>query len=420
MKILIVGGGGREHAIAWKLSQSPAVEKLYCAPGNPGIAQVAACLPVAVDDLAGIVEAARDNAVDLAVIGPETPLAMGVTDLLEAAGIKTFGPNKNCARLEASKAFTKDFLQRHDIPTARHRSFTDRGALERAIGLFGFPMVLKADGLAAGKGVVIAETEAEAEAAIRRMMEEKAFGAAGEKVVVEEYLQGTEVSALCFVDEKSIVPMLPAQDYKRVFDADNGPNTGGMGTYAPSRVVDAGMAERIRNEILRPTLAGLQRDGLDFKGVLFVGLMITDEGPKVIEFNTRFGDPEAQSVLPLLETDLADIVLAVTENRLSEVEIKWRHQSAVCVMLASEGYPGHFEKGFPIAGLAEAGEDGNALLFHSGTAYGPDGRTIVTAGGRVLGVAALGETHAEARQKAYERIGRIRFPGLHCRTDIGG
>lgn len=418
-----MGGGGREHAIVWKLAQSPKVDKIYCAPGNAGIALDAECVPIKAEDIEGLCAFARESQIDLAVIGPEVPLAMGIVDEMEAAGIAAFGPNKKCSQLEASKAFTKDFLKRHSIPTAGYREFTDKQELLDAVGIFGYPMVLKADGLAAGKGVVIAETEEDARKAIEEMMGEKVFGSAGDKVVVEEFLTGVEASMLCFVDEHTIVPMESAQDYKRIFDGDKGPNTGGMGTYSPSLVFDKELEERIRREILEPTLKGFQEDGLDFKGVLFIGLMITKDGPKVIEFNNRFGDPEAQSVLMRLDSDLADIFTAVTENRLSETEMKWSDKKAVCVVLASGGYPGSYEKGKEITGLDKVDED--VVVFHAGTASdhicdaSSCRSAIVTSGGRVLGVTAVGATHEEARQKAFDNVKRISFEGMQYRNDIG-
>lgn len=423
MKILVVGGGGREHAICWKLSQSLKADKIYCAPGNAGITDSAECLPVSAEDIEGIVSAAKEKEIDLAVIGPEVPLAMGIVDELENAGVKTFGPNKKCSQLEASKSFTKSFLARHDIPTAKYKEYTDKKALKKDIGIYGYPMVLKADGLAAGKGVVLAEDSGTAEKAIEDMMGSKVFGEAGARVVVEECLVGIEASMLCFVDEHTITPMESAQDYKRIFDGDKGPNTGGMGTYSPSLVFDEQLEKRIRKEILDPTLAGFQKDGLDFKGVLFIGLMITEDGPKVIEFNNRFGDPETQSVLARMDSDLLDVFLAVCDNRLADEEIKWNSDRAVCVVAASGGYPGSYEKGKIIHGLDDV--DGDVIVFHAGTALkktcgeGDCQVDVVTSGGRVLGVTALGKTNDEARKKAFDNIARISFDGMQYRKDIG-
>lgn len=423
MRILVVGGGGREHAIVWKLAQSPKADKLYCAPGNAGIGMDAECVDIKAEDIEGLCAFAKENQIDLAVIGPEVPLAMGIVDEMEAAGIRAFGPDKSCSRLEASKAFTKSFLARHNIPTAGYKEFTDKQELLDSAGIFGYPMVLKADGLAAGKGVVIAENEEDAKKAIEEMMGDRVFGSAGDKIVVEEFLSGVEASMLCFVDEHTIVPMESAQDYKRVFDGDKGPNTGGMGTYSPSLVFDEALEARIREEILEPTLAGFQQDGLAFKGVLFIGLMITKDGPKVIEFNNRFGDPEAQSVLFRLESDLCDIFLAVTENRLADIELKWSDKKAVCVVLASGGYPGSYEKGKEITGLDKVDED--VVVFHAGTANqhicdeASCRSAVVTSGGRVLGVTAAGDTHEEARRKAFDNVKRIAFEGMQYRNDIG-
>lgn len=423
MNVLVVGSGGREHAIVWKLSQSPKVDKIYCAPGNAGIALDAECVNIKAEDVEGLCAFAKDYQIDLAVIGPEVPLAMGIVDEMEAAGIRAFGPNKKCSQLEASKAFTKHFLAKHDIPTAGYKEFTDKQQLLDAVGIFGYPMVLKADGLAAGKGVVIAETEADAKKAIEEMMGDRVFGSAGDKVVVEEFLTGVEASMLCFVDENTIVPMESAQDYKRIFDEDKGPNTGGMGTYSPSLVFDDALQEQIREQILEPTLKGFQADGLDFKGVLFIGLMISKDGPKVIEFNNRFGDPEAQSVLARLESDIVDIFMAVTENKLADAEIKWSDKKAVCVVLASGGYPGSYEKGKEITGLEKVDED--VIVFHAGTAneHICDANScrsaVVTSGGRVLGVTAMGDTHDQAREKAFNNVKRISFEGMQYRNDIG-
>lgn len=416
MKILIVGSGGREHAIAWKLAQSPKVDKIYCAPGNAGIADVAECIDVKAEDIQGICKAAKEKEIDMAVIGPEVPLAMGITDELEKVGVKTFGPNKKCSQLEASKAFTKSFLARHDIPTAKYKEYTDKESLMADIGIYGYPMVLKADGLAAGKGVVLAENAEEAATAIEEMMGSRVFGDAADKVVVEECLVGIEASCLCFVDENTIVPMESAQDYKRIFDGDKGPNTGGMGTYSPSLMFTEEVEKRVMDEILLPTLEGFKKDGLDFKGVLFVGLMLTEDGPKVIEFNNRFGDPETQSVLMRLDTDLYEIFEAVCDNRLADIDIKWKDERAVCVVLASGGYPGDYEKGKVITGL-DSVEDG-VIVFHAGTKFNENG-DVVTAGGRVLGVTTTGKTHDEARAKAFENVKKISFEGMQYRNDIG-
>ncbi len=415
MNVLVVGGGGREHAICWKLKKSPRVEQLYCAPGNGGIGQVAQCVDISAEDIAGLVDFAR-NQVDFCVVGPEVPLALGLVDAMEAAGIPSFGPNRHCARLEASKSFTKAFLKRHGIPTAQYREYTRSEELLQDLGIFGYPMVLKADGLAAGKGVIIAQNPKEAEQAVREMMEQRAFGDAADTVVVEECLVGTEASILCFVDEKTIVPMESAQDYKRIFDGDRGPNTGGMGTYSPSKKFDASLEQAIEDRILKPTLKGFQEDGLDFRGVLFIGIMITQEGPKVIEFNNRFGDPEAQSVLPRLENDLMEVLEATRYNRLDQVDFSWSEKKSACVVLASEGYPGNYEKGRPIQGLEQL--DSDLLVFHSGTKR-DDAGYFRTSGGRVLGITAMGKSHEEAIQRAYDGVKKVSFQGMQYRRDIG-
>src|SRR5665648_260226 len=424
MRILIVCSGGSEHAIVWKLSKNPKIEKLYCAPGNAGIAELAECVDIQAENIDGSCQFSITNKIDLAVIGPEVPLSLGIVDLLEENGIRAFGPNKKCAQLEASKAFTKKFLEKHDIPTARYKEFTDIKELEAAIGVFGYPMVIKADGLAAGKGVIIAETREDAEKAISEIMVDKVFGAAGDKIVVEEFLTGIEASMLCFVDENTIAPMESAQDYKRIYDGDKGPNTGGMGTYSPSLTFNAVLQEKINNQILLPTLKGFQEDGLNFKGELFVGLMIKNGEPKVIEFNNRFGDPETQVILIRLETDFLDIFEAVINNRLSEIKLKWSEKKAVCVVMAAGGYPGHYEKGDEICGLERV--DKEVSVFHAGTVMKSSKRTgdandcyVATNGGRILGITALGETHEDARTKAYDNVKRITFKGAQYRRDIG-
>jgi len=416
-KVLIVGGGGREHAIAWKLAKSPHVGEMVCAPGNAGIASLCRCVPVSAEDIEGLAALALLEKPDLTVIGPEVPLALGLTDSLEALGFKVFGPNRKCSQLEASKSFTKAFLSRHGIPTADYREYTDADSLRADIGIFGFPMVLKADGLAAGKGVIIAEDREAAEKAVYDLMESRAFGDAGNKVVVEELLLGTEASVLCFVDSSAIVPMESAQDYKRIYDGDLGPNTGGMGTYSPSLLFDSSTESRVFSDILLPTLEGFRKDGLDFRGVLFVGIMLTASGPKVIEFNNRFGDPETQSVLPRLKTDLYDIFEAALSDRLSEMSIEWDSGlKAVTVVMAAGGYPGSYKKGDVISGLDSLPE--GVTVFHAGTSSGEDGK-VLTAGGRVLGVTGTGATHEEARASAYAGVSNITFQGAVFRKDIG-
>lgn len=415
MKVLVVGGGGREHTIIWKLSQSKKVGKIYCAPGNAGIAQLAECVDIDAENIEKLCSFAKENNIDLTIVGPEVPLCLGITDVFEKAGLRVFGPNKKCAQLEGSKAFTKEFLERHQIPTAGYKEFTSLEEAKKAVGIYGYPMVIKADGLAAGKGVVIAEDEAAALSALEEMMGDKVFGSAGDKVVIEEFLTGIETSMLCFVDAISIVPMVSAQDYKKIFDGDNGPNTGGMGTYSPSLIYDDKLDKEIKGNILKPIMEGFKKDGLDFKGILFIGLMITDKGAKVLEFNTRFGDPEAQTVLTRLETDLVDIIESILKGNLSEQEIKWSDRRTVCVVMASGGYPGNYEKGKVITGLEDVDQD--VTVFHAGTKL-KDGK-VVTSGGRVLGVTAWGSTTEEARKKAFDNVQKIHFEGAYYRKDIG-
>ena len=418
MKFLAVGGGGREHAAVEALYRSGAEIYSVMKNANPGIiSKSKEYLLCDEKNIEKVCAFAKEKAVDMAVIGPEVPLAMGIVDALEAVGVPAFGPNKKCAQLEASKSFTKAFLARHNIPTAKYSEYTDKAELEKAIGIYGYPMVIKADGLAAGKGVVLAQNAEEARKAIDDMMGEKVFGSAGDLVVVEECLTGIEASMLCFVDEHTIVPMESAQDYKRIFDNDEGPNTGGMGSYSPSLVFTDEVKQQLWDRILTPTLKGFQEDGLDFKGVLFVGLMISKDGPKVIEFNNRFGDPECQSVLMRMDTDLYDIFDAVINNRLSEIDIKWKDVRAVTIVLASEGYPGSYPKGRVITGLDAADGADDLVIFHAGTKF--DGDDIVTSGGRVLGASALGKDHDDARARAYELAKKIHFDGAHFRKDIG-
>jgi len=417
MNILVVGRGGREHTICWKLSQSPKVSKLYCAPGNAGIASVAELVAINETEFDKLTAFAKDNAIDLAVIGPEDPLFEGIADAFEAAGIKVFGPNKAAAIIEGSKSFTKDLLKKYDIPTAAYETFTAFEPALEYVRKQGAPIVIKADGLAAGKGVTVAQTLEEAEEALRTIMLDKAFGAAGDKVVVEECLFGQEMSILAFVDGETVRPMPEAQDHKPIFDNDKGPNTGGMGTYSPVPHMPKSVYDEAVETIIKPTAAAMVKEGRPFRGVLFAGLMITPEGkPKTIEFNCRFGDPETQVVLSRLESDLAELFLATVEGRLSEVAPpKWSDDSAVCVVLAAGGYPGSYRKGDPIEGLDEVQE---SIVFHAGTTTDAQGR-IVTNGGRLLGVTATGATIDEARRKAYADVDRIRYEGKQYRTDIG-
>ncbi len=414
MKILVVGGGGREHVLVWKLHQSPKVSKIYCAPGNAGIADLAETVDIQAEDIEALRDFAKEKKIDLTVVGPEAPLVAGITDLFEKEGLRVFGPNKKCAQLEGSKAFTKDFLMRHGIPTGRYMEFMDIDAAKDAVGAYGYPAVIKADGLAAGKGVVIAANEQEAFDALDGMMVQKKFGASGDKVVLEEFLTGVETSILCFVDGESIVPMVSAQDYKKIFDNDEGPNTGGMGNYSPSYIYDDALQKEVEQKILTPIIQGFKKDGLDFKGILFIGLMITEEGPKVLEFNTRFGDPEAQVVLTRLETDLLDVIESILNQRLKEQKLEWTEKKTVCVVLASGGYPGSYEKGKVIQGLQDV--DSDVVVFHAGTRK--EKGKIVTSGGRVLGVTAWGDTLKEAREKAYANVARISFEGMQYRKDI--
>lgn len=419
MKVLVVGQGGREHALVWKLSQSPRVSRLYCAPGNAGIAELATCVPIADTDADGLVQFAKEEGIDLTVVGPEAPLVAGVVDRFEEAGLRIFGPRREAAMLEGSKSFAKAIMAKYGIPTSRYQAFEDYEKALRYLREHGAPVVLKADGLAAGKGVTVAATLEEAEAALERMMREKVFGEAGSRVVIEEFLQGQELSLMAFVDGETVLPMVPVQDHKPVFDGDRGPNTGGMGTYSPTPQLPQAVIEESIRRILQPVAKAMVAEGKPYRGVLYGGLMVTAEGPKVIEFNARFGDPETQVVLPRLGTDLLDVLEAVVDGRLAEMNLSWREEAAVCVILASEGYPGSYSKGRVIEGLfgPEEQQQREVYLFHSGTAR-VNGQWL-TNGGRVLGVTALGQDLAAARKKAYQAIEGIRFEGMHYRRDIG-
>ena len=415
MKVLVVGSGGREHAICWKLAQSPKVAELYCAPGNAGIAQAAKCVDVKATDVDGMVKWAKDNAMDFVVVAPDDPLALGMVDALEAAGIPAFGPRKNAAIIEASKAFSKELMKKYRIPTAGYETFTD---LDKALAYIeeqGAPIVVKADGLALGKGVVVAATVDEAKTAAREMMEDKKFGESGSTVVIEECMTGPEVTVLAFADGEHVRPMPASQDHKRAYDGNQGPNTGGMGAISPPPQYTPEVAKRCMDEIFLPTIRALKAEGRPFHGVIYFGLMLTPDGPKVVEYNARFGDPECQAVLSLLDGDLMDIFIACREGTLDQVDYHWKNQAACCLVLASGGYPLDYKKGYPISGLDEAGQ--SAVVFHAGTAE-KDGQTV-TNGGRVLGVTALGNTLDQAIANAYAAARPISFQDMHFRTDIG-
>ena len=417
MKVLVVGGGGREHALVWKVSQSPKVTKIYAAPGNAGIAQLAECAPIKAEDIEGLLSFARSNAVDLTIVGPEGPLSMGIVDEFTKEGLRIFGPSGKAAEIEASKRFSKDLMKKYHIPTAEYGVFTVKAAAEAYVREKGVPIVVKADGLAAGKGVVVAETADEALKALDLIMSQKAFGTAGDRVVIEECLKGEEASFMAFTDGKAVVPMASSQDHKRVFDGDKGPNTGGMGAYSPAPVVSKKLERKIMEEIMVPTVQAMEKEGRLFKGVMYAGVMIHDGKAKVLEFNARFGDPETQPIMARLDTDLIDIIEAILAGKLSKMDIKWKPESAVCVVMASGGYPGNYAKGREITGLEKAAGHKNVLVFHSGTSL-KNGK-IITDGGRVLGVTGLGSVIAAAIDNAYAGVREISFEGAHYRRDIG-
>lgn len=417
MNVLVVGSGGREHTIVWKLAQSDKVDKIYCAPGNGGIAELAECVPIGVMEFDKLTEFAKTNNIGLTVVAPDDPLAGGAVDAFEAAGLKAFGPNKAAAIIEGSKAFSKDLMKKYNIPTADYEVFDNSlAAIEYIEKNNKFPVVVKADGLALGKGVIIAKTFDEAKQAVHEIMDDKVFGAAGGKVVIEEFLVGPEISVLAFTDGKTMKPMVSAQDHKRAYDNDEGPNTGGMGTFSPSRIYTKELQEECMKNIFIPTMEAMNKEGRTFKGVLYFGLMKTENGVKVIEYNCRFGDPETQVVLPRLKSDLFEIFNAVVDENLDEIDIEWDDNACVCVVMASGGYPKSYEKGYKISGLDEA-KDNGAVVFHAGTKL--ENGDILTNGGRVLGVTALGDNLDDAIHKAYEYVSYIDFKDAHFRKDIG-
>ncbi len=416
MKVLVIGGGGREHAIAWKLASSKQVSKIYCAPGNAGISEIAECIDVDLSDFNALVDFVKYEWVDLTIVGPEDPLSRGIVDVFEKEGRKIVGPTKAAAQLESSKVFAKEFLKRHRILTGEYKVFSSYLHAENYVRMKGAPIVVKADGLAAGKGVTVAFTMDEALNALRLIMTDKVLGDAGNRVVLEEYIQGEEVSYMVFTDGQTIVPMVSSQDHKRIFDGDVGPNTGGMGAYSPAPVITKELESTIIDEIMIPTINGLSAEGIRYKGILYAGLMINNGKPYVLEFNCRLGDPEAQPVLLRLNTDLLDISMAIANEELSNIEIEWKDEAAVCVVLASKGYPEKYEKGKVIYGLDDAKKMDNVSIFHAGTVF--DGTEIVTSGGRVLGVAATGKDIINAKERVYESIEKIHFEGMHYRKDI--
>jgi phosphoribosylamine--glycine ligase len=418
MRILVIGSGGREHALAWKLAQSPLAEKIFCAPGNGGISQIAECVDIRAEDIAGLREFAVKEKIDLTVVGPEIPLALGISDEFVKAGLKIFGPKKKAAQLEASKVFSKELMAKYKVPTADFKVFDDPAAAKKYIHKIGAPCVVKADGLAAGKGVVVAKTVKEAEDAVTSMMQERIFGDAGDRVIIEECLIGQEASILVITDSKQVLALASAQDHKRVFDNDKGSNTGGMGAYSPASIVTADVLVEVMEKIIYRTIEGLAKEGVGYSGVLYAGIMLTKDGPKTLEFNVRFGDPETQVILPRLKSDLVEIMLAATEGELVKVKnLFWDDRSCVCVVCASGGYPGNYTKGKEIKGLHEAEKLKDVVVFHAGTSKAGD--KILTSGGRVLGVTGLGSTIEDAIHKTYRAVDKISFEGMHFRKDIG-
>jgi phosphoribosylamine--glycine ligase len=416
MKVLIIGSGGREHAIVWKVSKSRHIDKIYCFPGNAGISELAECINFDVNNFGALVDFVKHEGIDLTIVGPEAPLSKGIADVFEKEGRKILGPNMKASQLEGSKVFAKDIMKRYGIPTAEYKAFTSYLHAEDYVRLKGAPIVIKADGLAAGKGVIVAETVDEAINALRLIMKDRAFGDAGNRVIVEECIRGEEASFMAFTDGKTILPMVSSQDHKRIFDGDNGPNTGGMGAYSPAPVITEKLESIIMENVMRPMIRGLQSEGIKYKGILYAGLMIRNNQPFVLEFNCRLGDPETQPVLSRLKTDLIDIALAITDEKLSDINLGWKPNASVCVVIASKGYPGAYEKGEIITGLDDVKKMNDAFVFHAGTAF--NNNKLVTSGGRVLGVTALGKNIKDAKDRAYTAIEKIHFDGMHYRKDI--
>ena len=418
MRILVVGSGGREHALVWKIAQSKLVAKIFCAPGNGGIAHLAECVDIKADDVFGLLEFARKEKIDLTVVGPEVALSLGIVNEFIKAGLKIFGPNKNAANLEASKVFSKQLMQKYNVPTADFKVFDDPAAANKYIEKIGVPCVVKADGLAAGKGVVVAKTIKEAKDAVISIMQDKIFGDAGKKIIIEECLVGQEASILVITDSKNVVALASAQDHKRIFDNDQGANTGGMGAYSPASVVTPNVLVEVMEKIIYRTIDGLAKEGIGYRGVLYAGVMLTKEGPKTLEFNVRFGDPETEAILPRLKSDLVEVMLATVEGELIKIKnLSWDLRACVCVVCASGGYPGDYVKDKEIKGLEEAEKLKDIVVFHAGTKKSGD--KILTSGGRVLGVTGLGDTIEDAIHKTYKAVSKINFEGMHYRKDIG-
>ncbi len=417
MKVLIVGGGGREHALAWKAAQSPQVTKVFCAPGNAGIAADAECVPIKADDIDGLKEFAQKNAIDLTIVGPELPLTLGITDVFEDAGLKVFGPSKEAAQLEGSKIFAKNIMQEAGIPTAAFKAFTNAGEAKAYIQSLGKPVVVKADGLAAGKGVFPCRTVDDALDAVERIMVKNEFGEAGSSIVVEDFLEGEEASFICFTDGTTVVPLPSSQDHKPIFDDDKGPNTGGMGAYSPAPVITPELHDTVMKTVMQPLIDTLARKNIKYKGIVYAGLMIKDGVPNILEFNVRFGDPETQPILYRLQSDMIELIAAAVDERLSDSTVSCDPQPTVCVVMAAGGYPGSYEKGLEISGLEDANTVPDAFVFHAGTAN--DNGKIVTSGGRVLGVTARGATIAQAIDNSYKAVSKINWPGAQFRKDIG-
>lgn len=422
MKVLVIGGGGREHALVWKLSQSSRVDKIFCAPGNAGVSEVAECLDIKAEDIESLLNFARYEWIDLTVVGAEAPLVLGIVDAFKKAGLRVFGPDASGARLEGSKVFAKDFMRKYGIPTAEYKVFTSYLHAEEYVRLKGTPIVIKADGLAGGKGVFVVESVDDAINALKKIMKEKLFGDAGNRIVVEQCLKGEEASFMVLTDGKTILPLATSQDHKRIYDNDRGPNTGGMGAYSPAPVITKRIHSDIMSCIMNPLIKGLKREGIDYRGVIYAGLMICDGKPYVLEFNCRFGDPEAQSVLMRLKSDLFDAMKATVERRLKDITLSWEKDASVCVVISSKGYPNSYEKGKVIKGLDNLRSSpefisGDLFVFHAGTSL-RDGE-FVTSGGRVLGVTALGKDIKDAKDRAYKAVAEIHFDGMHYRKDIG-